>query len=149
MPGIPTPERPPTGLSCEWTATWKHALKVLKEQGTWNWETKPLLDEYVYALRAAEECREGIGWAWESYRRSVGEESQEKRYEGLAASLSSKWDVHAKRAAALANMLVLTVDSRRRNGLIEEVEVDAGSGDPFDEFSASDELAARRARGAS
>ena len=42
----------------------RHAplLTTLKEQGTWAWEQKPLLDEYVFALIGAKDARRGFKW---------------------------------------------------------------------------------------
>src|SRR5690242_20561875 len=54
MASVPTAERPPQGLNAYWLGAWRCALAVLKEQGTWAWEQKPLLDEYIFALRGAE-----------------------------------------------------------------------------------------------
>jgi hypothetical protein len=108
----PTADRPPSGLkSSYWTHVWDHALNVLKTQGTWAWEQKPLLDEYVFALIAAEDAREG--------------------------GLPTQWDRHTKRAAALADALVLTPAARRRHGI---------GADSVEESKQSkiDELAARR-----
>lgn len=84
------------------------------EQGTWAWELKPLLDEYVYALRAAEAARDG--------------------------GLPTQWDRHTKRAAALADQLVLTPRARKAYGLIDDSEDDK----PSDPFAGLDELAPRR-----
>jgi NAD(P)H-hydrate repair Nnr-like enzyme with NAD(P)H-hydrate dehydratase domain len=96
----------------------RHALKVLKEQGTWDWEQKPLLDEYVFSLMDAEGMR----------------------LEGKSAP----WDRAVKRAMALADQLVLTPRARKAYGLYD-VEDEEESKDPFD---ALDELAPRRAQAA-
>jgi hypothetical protein len=101
---VPTAERYPEGLDAYWLGVWRHCLKVMKEQGTWCWEQRPLLDEYVFALMAAKECR------------ADGEDT--------------KWDRHVKRSLALADALVLTPKSRRDAG----VGKDAEDFDPFRVF---------------
>lgn len=95
---------------------WDHALKVLKEQGTWAWELSPLLAEYVHALERAD-------WA----RRN---------------DESAQWDRNVKRAAALADQLALTPRGRKAIGLFEGD--DDGDQDPFAALDAGDELAKRR-----
>ena len=111
----PTAERPPSGLDSHWTHTWDCALEVMREQGSWSWELKPLLDEYVQALKAAQAARED------------GEDT--------------RWDRHAKRAAGLADQLALTPRGRKAAGL---VGTDEAEEDPLERFAASDELASRR-----
>jgi hypothetical protein len=61
MAAFPTAEKPPA-LPGLWLNVWRHALKVMKAQGTWDWALRPLLDEYVDALIAAERCRHGFEW---------------------------------------------------------------------------------------
>lgn len=111
----PTAETPPQGLDAYWLGVWRHALKVMKEQETWSWELRPLLDEYVFALIAADHAR---------------------RHDD-----ETKWDRCVKRAATLANTLILTPEARRRHG----IGSDAEESDPFARF-AGDELASRRGR---
>lgn len=117
-------------------------MRVLKEQGTWAWEQKPLLDEYIYALRAAEATRQGFAWleALEEYVRQVDEvpEIAWVVLREVAGGLPTQWDRHTKRAALLANLLVLTPEAQRRHGLRS---TDDGEFDPFAEV---DELAERR-----
>lgn len=110
----PAAERCPEGLDAQHMHVWDHALKVLKEQGTWGWELSRLLGEYVQALQAADWCRRN-----------------EK---------PTEWDRHAKRAAALADQLALTPRGRKAVGIVEGDDQPA---DPFAEF-ARDELAERR-----
>lgn len=104
MPPVPTAERPPQGLDADWLGVWRHALKVLKEQGTWSWELRPLLDEYVFALMESDHAR---------------------RHDE-----ETKWDRCSKRATALANVLLLTPEARRRNGIGQ----DEAPADPFAKF---------------
>jgi hypothetical protein len=114
--GAPVAETPPNGLDAYWLGVWRHALKVLKEYGLWTWETRPLLDEYVFALIRAQECRE--------------------------LDEDAKWDRASKRAASLADQLALTPRGRKAVGIVD----DEGAEDPFAEFEADDELAARRSK---
>lgn len=143
----PTAERPPVGLNAYWLGAWRHALSLMKEQGTWGWELKPLLDEYVYALRAAEATRDGFAWldALEVYAENADElpEIAWATLAQIASSLPIQWDRHTKRAALLADKLVLTPEARKRHGIFDDVEQDAA--DPFAAVDgASDELAKRR-----
>lgn len=84
-----TVERHPKGLDAYWLGVWRHAWKVLREQGMW--ELRPLLDEYVFALIAAGEARD--------------------------AGRGPDWDRHAKRAAGLADQLALTPRGRKAVGI--------------------------------
>ena len=115
MAGTPTAETPPEGLDAHFLGVWRHALKVLKEQGTWAWELSPLLTEYVWALERAD-------WA----RRN---------------DEAAQWDRNVKRAAALADQLVLTPRGRKAAGLGEGED---DGDDPFGALDAHDELAKRR-----
>lgn len=121
MGSRPTAERPPSGLNSYWTHTWDRALKVLQDDGTWAWELKPLLDEYVYALRAAEATRDGFAWlaALERYAEDA-EDLPEIAWSVLgkiADGLPAQWDRHTKRAAALADQLALTPRGRKAAGV--------------------------------
>jgi hypothetical protein len=114
---------------------------VLKEQGSWAWEQKPLLDEYVFALKAAQQAREGFDWldSLEQYAENADDlpEIAWTVLRQIAGGLPTQWDRHSKRATALADTLILTPAARRRHGL----GADDTPADPFAEF---DELAARR-----
>src|SRR4051812_31340817 len=107
----PTAERPPKGLSAYWLGVWRHALKTLQVQGTWAWEQRPLLDEYVYALMEAERCRVGFGWldALERYAGDADElpEVAWVTLRQIAGAIPGQWDRHTKRAAGLADQLIL------------------------------------------
>jgi hypothetical protein len=140
----PTFERPPSGLDSYWTHVWEHALRLSKEQGTWGAEIKPLLDEYVFALRAAQATRDGFAWlaALERYAEDA-EDLPEIAWTTLgqiAGGLPTQWDRHAKRAAALADQLALTARGRKAIGLASDDE----DRPPEDPFSEVDELAPRR-----
>lgn len=113
----PAAERCPPGLEADFVHVFDHALKVLKEQGTWAWELAPLLAEYVHALQAADWCRRN--------------------------DEPTQWDRHSKRAAALADQLALTPRGRKAVGVGDQDDSDAQPASPFDEL---DELAARRAQ---
>lgn len=140
----PVAERPPKGLNSYWTHVWDRALVVLKEQGTWAWEQKPLLDEYVFALRAAEATRDGFEWI-SNYEPAASEDVDWMVLRQIAGSGPTAWDRHTKRAAALAQALVLTPKARHELGIGTE---DDKADDPFASFNAApqDELAPRRRR---
>jgi hypothetical protein len=80
-------------LDAYWLGVWRHALKVMKEQGSWAWELRPLLDEYVFALVEAQVFR------------GRGEDS--------------KWDRATRRAGVLADQLALTPRGRKAAGIGE------------------------------
>lgn len=136
----PTCERPPSGLNSYWTHTWDHALKVLKGQGTWAWELKPLLDEYVMALKGAEDARAGFRWLDHLEKAVASEEVDWLTLGRIAGGLPTQWDRHTKRAAALADQLLLTPRARKAHGLFSEDDK------PADPFGDLDELAPRRNR---
>ncbi len=145
----PSAERPPPGLNSYWTYTWDRALKVMKEDGTWGWELKPLLDEYVFALRAAEATREGFAWL-DSLERYAGDADELPEIawgvlREIASSLPIQWDRHTKRAALLADKLILTPEARKRYGIFDDAEEAV---DPFGALDTpADELATRRGGG--
>lgn len=137
----PTAERPPKNLNAYWTGAWRHALKTLKDQGSWAWEQKPLLDEYVYALRAAEDARKGFGWLDHLEEAVASEEVDWLALRAIAAGLPVQWDKHTKRAAALADQLALTPRGRKAINLATDDEDEV---DPFAALDQEDELAAKR-----
>lgn len=147
MAPLPTVERPASGLDSYWTGAWRRALQTLKEQGTWAPEQKPLLDEYIYALKGAQDAREGFRWldALEEYADANAADMPAISWTALrqiAGSLPTLWDKHAKRAQSLADQLALTPRGRKAINLGSgEEQVD----DPMAEF---DELAERRAASA-
>jgi hypothetical protein len=146
--GVPTAEKPPKGLNAYWLGVWRHALKTLKEQGTWAWEQRPLLDEYVYAMKAAQEARQGFDWldALESYAKANASEMELPDWRALAqitSALPTMWDKHAKRAAALADQLALTPRGRKAIGMKREEGKDGEQdNDPF--AGLDDEVARKR-----
>lgn len=110
-------EKPPYELRDHWLATWEQALSTMKDQGTWHPVQRPALDEYVFALAAAEAARR------------AGEDSQ--------------WDRHTRRARALARDLVLTPEAQRLHGIHGERRSES----PFAGFAPpDDEIAAQRAK---
>jgi hypothetical protein len=124
-------------------------MDTLKAQGSWSWELKPLLDEYVFALRAAEATRDGFAWldALERYAEDA-EELPEIAWSVLreiAGSLPTQWDRHTKRAATLADQLALTPRGRKAVGIGSSDEEPAATGG----FADLDELEPRRQRKAS
>ena len=135
---VPTAERPPPGLNAYWLGCWRHALATLKAQGSWAWEQKPLLDEYVYALMAAETARKGLKWldALEVYAENADElpEIAWQTLGKIAAGLPVQWDRHTKRAMALADQLALSERGRKAVGVGEQE-----SDEPADPFADLDE----------
>src|SRR5688500_17325139 len=133
----PTAERPPSGLNSYWTHVWDHAMGVMKEQGTWSWELKPLLDEYVFALRAAEATREGFAWLEHLEEAVASEDIDWIVLRQIAGGLPTQWDRHTKRASVLADKLILTPEAKRRHGIDSDEEEKPPK-------SVIDELALRR-----
>lgn len=48
---------PPKRLPERWKRRWRSTLKLLRDQGTWHDELKPLLEAYIDDLRLAEHHR--------------------------------------------------------------------------------------------
>ena len=115
--GVPTLEKAPGGLHEPWLGIWRISLKQMKEQGTWVVSQRPLLDEYVYALRAAQSARS-------------------------SAESAVVWDKHSKRALALADALGLTPKARKAFGKASEGSEDGEQNS--DPFSGLDEVGAKR-----
>lgn len=143
MSSVPTAERPPRGLDARWLGVWRHALKTLQEQGTWAWEQAPLLAEYVYALRAADDARAGFGWLNHLEDAVASDPPDFQVLLRIATGLPNVWDKHVRRAALLADQLALTDRGRKAIGL--RGGDPAEPGDPFADLDAADELAPRRA----
>lgn len=110
-------EKPPA-ITEPWLDAWRSALEQLKEQGSWVVAQRPMLDQYAFALRAAD-------WAME------------------AGDAQIEWDKHSKRALAFAEALGLTAKARKVLAVKAKA---ADSGEPPDPFEALDELASRRRR---
>ena len=113
-------ETPPEGLNAYWLGVWSWALKTMKEQGSWGYELKPLLDGYVSALMDHEDCVD----------------------DGPTGRAGA--DRAMKRASGLADQLCLTPRGRKAAG----IGTDDASVDPFAGFTPEDELEKRRSRGA-
>lgn len=128
---IPSAERPPKGLNADWLGVWRHALKALKDQGTWCWEQRPLLDEYVYALRAAEDARVGFGWL-DKLEEEATESVDLLLLKQIATGLPAQWDRHVKRANQLAHTLLLTEKARKEHGLSGNDDGDTNSSPMYD-----------------
>lgn len=141
MSNVPTYERPPKGLDAYWLGVWRFALCVLKDQGTWAGEQKPLLDEYVYALREAERARVGFQWLDHLGEAVASEDVDFVMLARIAGALPTQWDKHTKRASALASTLLLMPEARRQHG----TGTDEKSEDPLARFAGQDEFSKRRA----
>ncbi len=135
MASVPAHEKVPA-IKMPWLQVWRNTLRELKEVGVWAPHVRPLLDEYVWALKGAEDARNGFAWL----------DSLEDREDvdwvvlgRIAAGLPTQWDRHTKRAQALADQLCLTPRGRKAAGLVEEV--DGAVADPFADL---DELAPLR-----
>jgi hypothetical protein len=138
---MPAAERPPKGLDAHWRAIWRRALKTLREQDTWAPEQRPLLDEYVFALRGAQDARRGF--AWLDHLETVASADMDwAALAQIATGLPVQWDRHTKRASALADQLLLTPRGRKAAA---RATTDDDSTDAFDALG-SDELAPRRRR---
>jgi hypothetical protein len=142
MASVPTTERPPKNLNAYWLGVWRRALKTMKAQDTWAPEQKPLLDEYVYALRGAEAAREGFTWLEKLEDVDELTDTAWKTLASIAGGLPTQWDRHTKRAAALAEALILTPKSQRAHGIGTDEEDEEDDG--FGALDAADELAPRR-----
>ena len=107
-------------------------MKVLKEQNTWAWEQRPLLDEYVFALREAFTART-----------LAEEDPYHETDKGLLHPHPgfAQADRAARRALVLADALLLTPAGQKR--IAGAVDEGGGKGQ-----SIIDELAARRSAGA-
>jgi hypothetical protein len=110
-------------------------VEAAQAQESWAWEQKPLLDEYVYALKAAEDARKGFKWldALEVVRRERGRlpEIAWTTLAKIAGGLPAQWDKHTKRAMALADQLALTDRGRKAAGVIVDDD-DEGPGSALD-----------------
>ena len=140
MTGIPTEDRPPA-IKMPWLRVWRDALAALKESDVWSPEMRPLLDEYVLALKGAQDARDGFAWLEHLESAVASDEIDWVVLSRIASGLPTAWDRHVKRAAALADQLCLTPRGRKAAGLVER----EGDGDDVsDPFAALDELAPRR-----
>ncbi len=141
---LPSVERPPS-LPAPWLDVWRGALKAMKDHGTWAPAMRPLLDEYVFALRAASDVREGFGWLDHLEESVASEEIDWLVLRQIATGLPMVWDRHAKRASALADQLGLTPKGRKAGGLGGKADKDKPEL-KRDSFEALDELAPRRSQ---
>ena len=121
-------ESPPTGLRAPYLALWKGCLEALKRQGTWTPDQKPLLDDYVFAVRQSVEHQQLA----EEAPFTVTEQGRVYAHPGFALA-----DQAAKRAVLLADSLILSPKAKKAHG-IDQDEEDAN---PLDRL---DELAERR-----
>lgn len=146
--GVPHIEKCPKGLGASWSATWRLTRDELKEAGTFSASMRPLLDEFVFALKAAEEARVGFRWldSLEDYaERDPNDNLPEIAWTVLrqiATGLPTVWDKHAKRASALADQLGLSPKAQRALGKKLEGGKDGKQDDPF--AALDDEVGAKR-----
>lgn len=140
--GVPVAERPPEGLDAHHLGIWRHALKTLQAQSTWDWELAPLLAEYVHALQGARDARVGFEWL-DRLEDIAAEDVEWAALRAIATGLPTQWDRHTKRAAALADQLALTPRGRKAAGIGEQDD-DSKPEDPFAAIDAHDELDAKR-----
>lgn len=147
--GVPSIEKCPSGLDPKWSATWRLTRDELKEAGTFSASMRPLLDEFVYALKAAEEARVGFKWldSLERYAEDASEDDLPAIawtvLERIATGLPNVWDKHAKRASALADQLGLSPKAQRSLGKKLEGGKDGKQdADPFSGLD--DEVGAKR-----
>lgn len=121
-------ESPPTGLRAPYLALWRGCLEALKRQGTWTPDQKPLLDDYVLAVRQSVEHQKVA----EADPFTVTEQGRVYAHPGFALA-----DQAAKRAVLLADTLILSPKARRAHG----IDGDEEQANPLDRL---DELAQRR-----
>ena len=131
--GIPTVEKPPSDLHSPWMDIWRGALREMKEMGTWTPTQKPLLDAYVYALRAESEHREIAQANPFSHSHAT---DRDFVHPGFTSA-----DRERKAAVSLADALGLTARSRKALNL-KSGDKDGGEIDPFGALD--DEVAAKR-----
>lgn len=124
MPPTPTLERPPAGIADDayWLGVWRRSLKTLKDRELWNQGLHPLLVEYLEALRASEQAREGFDELLAALKDSYCGEIDWQALTVLSTSLPAAWDKHAKRAAALADALGLSSRGAKAAGAITPAE---------------------------
>lgn len=120
--GVATLERAP-GLREPWLGYWRVSLRAMKDAGSWSLAVRPLLDEYIAALRMADVARLAAG-----SREFVEGEARTFAHPGIMLA-----DRESRRALMLADALGLTPRAAE--------SADAAA-DPFAEL---DELAPRRA----
>lgn len=146
--GVASIEKCPAGLDPKWSATWRLTRDELKEAGTFSASMRPLLDEFVFALKGAEDARIGFGWldALEIYASENESEMEIPDWRALAqisGSLPTQWDKHAKRASALADQLGLSPKAQRSLG--KKLEGGKDGKQDTDPFSGlDDEVSAKR-----
>lgn len=140
MPPKRWSDRPADGIDrSPWRNLWEGCQRQLKEQGTWQEQQKPLLDQYVFAVKEALE-----------HRALADEQPTAEHADGrvyLHPGFASA-DRAVKRAASLADLLGLTPKARKALGLLD---LDDDADDQDDQPSALDaqpvsldELRARR-----
>ena len=143
--GVPSIEKCPKGLGPQWSAIWRLTRDELKDAGTFTASMRPLLDEFVFALKAAEEAR--VGFKWLDSLEQYAEEAEELPeiawtvLRQIATGLPVVWDKHAKRASALADLLGLSPKAARALG--KNVEGPDANKDA-DPFAGLDELDKKR-----
>jgi hypothetical protein len=145
MPQVPSHERPP-GIKMPWLQVWRNTLAELKEIGIWAPHLRPLLDEYVWALKGAEDARNGFAWLDHLTETVASEEIDWIALQKIAGGLPTAWDRHAKRAAALADQLCLSPRGAKAAGIGRGTEEEEQE---IDGFADLDELAPRRTVAAS
>lgn len=96
--------QPPKDFGADLVEVWQVAQRQLRQQGTWEKSDGPLLEAYCHNVVKAREARARA----EEYRHSSSIE--------LAATLKAITNAEAA-ALALAKSLLLTPESRRRNGV--------------------------------
>lgn len=127
MVSIPNWEKPPA-IHEPWLQVWRLALRAMKESGTWSPPMRPLLDEYVTALRTAREHR----LAGEIDPIEINRESGLSHMHAGFASASK----HLADARALADLLGLTPKARKAlEEKSEEAPVESSA------FAVADKLA--------
>jgi hypothetical protein len=145
MAGVPSIEKCPEGLSTAWSGVWRQARDEMKDLDTFSASMRPLLDEYVYALKAAQDARVGFRWldALEEYADDADElpEIAWSVLRRIAEGLPAMWDRHTKRAMELAGTLGLTPKAQK--ALSVKLK-EGGDAEPDNPFAGLDEVAQKR-----
>ncbi len=130
--------RPAEGIDkSPWRNLWEGCQRQLVEQGTWDDNQKPLLDQYIFAVKESLEAREMAD------DRPFSEHADGRVYAHPGFALA---DRAAKRAATFADALVLTPKARKALGLLKEAAVDDDDSQVAEAAPVSlDELRRRRA----
>jgi phage terminase small subunit len=98
-----------------WAVMWDQKLKVLKDQGTWSPDLREFLEDYLWYRRQADAHRGEA--ALDPF--FTNEHGRTFAHPGFAMAREDE-----REARALADLLVLTPEARRRHGLDDAQDPD-------------------------